>query len=279
MLAGNSSPEAAATASPPVDYEFRYILAEATEATLVWGINGWQAVDLAGLPAGTQVVDGVMHTPMAKEGNAFVTRIAFPPGTTVDYGFLAGNAPGEAEMVWDGEQEDHFITSEKSSFIEVYSTLELPASQGAGGEVEPSLVTQEFYYRMPYAGEVSLVWGMNGWNVAPEELRPPGTVVTDNLMHTPMLREGDVFTAKIQIPPSAIQYYKTRPGIVIQESVGFPIATPVIMSTCQEQGWCGEGNWKYIYIEGESVMLPQTIQKHMISNCYCGTDDLAEFSE
>ena len=201
ILIGCSRPDATPTASVLIEYEFRYSLPEATEVTLVWGINDWQPVYLEGLPAGTQVKNGVMHTPMTKEGDAFVTRIPFSPGTTVNYGFLAGKATDEAEMVWDGKEEDSFITSQKSEVIEVVSTLELPASQGAGSETETGLITQEFFYRLPQAGEVFLVWGVDGWNVVPEELRPPGTVVTDNLMQTPMLPENGVFIAKIQIPP------------------------------------------------------------------------------
>ena len=48
---------------------------------------------------------------------------------------------------------------------------------------EPFLVTQEFRYHMPEAGEVFLVWG---WQVIAEELRPAGTAVEGNVMHTPM---------------------------------------------------------------------------------------------
>jgi hypothetical protein len=173
-LYGCGSPDGIPTASRLIDYEFRYSLPEATEVTLVWGINDWQPVYSEGLPAGTQVKDGVMHTPMTKEGDAFVTRIPFSPGTTVNYGFLAGKATDEAEMVWDSKEEDSFVTSQESEVIEVVSTLELPASQEAG-----------------VLGEVFLVCGMMAgtWRQRPT----PRTVVTDTDADTHVPRER-VFT-------------------------------------------------------------------------------------
>ena len=37
------------------------------------------------------------------------------------------------------------------------------------------LVTQEIRYYMPEAGEVFLVWGIDGWQLVSETLRPSGT--------------------------------------------------------------------------------------------------------
>jgi lipopolysaccharide transport system permease protein len=83
------------------------------------------------------------------------------------------------------------------------------------------LVTQEICYRMPEAGEVFLVWGVDGWQIVPEDVRPSGTTVKDNVMHTPMLLEGDTFVAKVQVPPGATIDYgflitKTRSGSAIE---------------------------------------------------------------
>ena len=61
-------------------------------------------------------------------------------------------------------------------------------------------VTQEIRYDLSQAGEVFLVWGINGWAVAPEERRPAGTFVENQVMHTPMTQEGDTFVAKVQVP-------------------------------------------------------------------------------
>ena len=62
------------------------------------------------------------------------------------------------------------------------------------------LMTQELRYDMPEAGEVFLVWGMNGWHVAPEELRPESTVLVDSVMHVPMDRTEHAFVTKVQVP-------------------------------------------------------------------------------
>ena len=70
-----------------------------------------------------------------------------------------------------------------------------------------SFVTQEIRCHIPKAGEVFLVWGINGWKVLPEENRPEHTVVKNKVMHTPMEQEGDIFVVKIQVPIGAIFNY------------------------------------------------------------------------
>lgn len=86
---------------------------------------------------------------------------------------------------------------------------------------ETSLMTQEIRYHLPEAGEVSLIWGINGWNVVPEEMLSTGTVVKNALMHTPMARKGDTFVATVQIPSGSIIDYgflitKSRSGRVMK---------------------------------------------------------------
>jgi ABC-type polysaccharide/polyol phosphate export permease/4-amino-4-deoxy-L-arabinose transferase-like glycosyltransferase len=81
-------------------------------------------------------------------------------------------------------------------------------------------VTQEIRYRMPEAGEVFLVWGINGWAVVTEETRPAGTRVKDALMYSPMAREGDTFIARVQAPSGAtidyvFQITKMRGGAAV----------------------------------------------------------------
>jgi len=61
------------------------------------------------------------------------------------------------------------------------------------------LVTQEIRYHVPGAGEVFLVWGVNGWGTVSDQWRPARTVVKNKVMHTPMSREGDVFVATLQV--------------------------------------------------------------------------------
>jgi hypothetical protein len=81
----------------------------------------------------------------------------------------------------------------------------------------PLLVNEEFRFIHPQAGEVFLVWGTRGWNPLPEELRPAGTILKENVMHTPMSLEGDTFVARLSVPAwTAVDYgfliTKTRDG-------------------------------------------------------------------
>jgi arylsulfatase A-like enzyme len=62
------------------------------------------------------------------------------------------------------------------------------------------LATQVFFYQMPEAGQVFLVWGVEGWQTVPRESRPPGTVVEFKMMCTPMARKGATFRASLDIP-------------------------------------------------------------------------------
>ena len=66
------------------------------------------------------------------------------------------------------------------------------ASSGAFQEDSPTF-TLEIKYQNPVAGQVELVWGLNGWSLAPEEERPTGTVVEGDVLHTPMLKEEGIF--------------------------------------------------------------------------------------
>ena len=72
---------------------------------------------------------------------------------------------------------------------------------------EITLVTQEIHYHRPEASQVFLLWGINGWDVVPLEKRPKGTIVKDNLMHTPMAHTGDTFTVKLQVPANTTINY------------------------------------------------------------------------
>ncbi len=98
------------------------------------------------------------------------------------------------------------------------STLALSQAQTLARAADTPLVTQDIRYHMPEAGEVFLVWGINGWAVVTEETRPAGTRVKDALMYTPMVREGDTFVAKVQVPSGATIDYvfettKLRGGV------------------------------------------------------------------
>lgn len=69
------------------------------------------------------------------------------------------------------------------------------------------LITREIHYNAPEAGDVLLTWGIDGWQPVPEELRPQGTEVLGNLMHTPMLSEAGTFNATVQTPSNVTFEY------------------------------------------------------------------------
>lgn len=63
------------------------------------------------------------------------------------------------------------------------------------------MLTREIRYHMLEAGEVWLVWGVNGWHAIPEAAWPLGTVIGKNgLMTSPMTSQGDVFVTKLTVP-------------------------------------------------------------------------------
>jgi len=68
---------------------------------------------------------------------------------------------------------------------------------------ETAWVSQEIRYRLPESAEVFVVWGINGWQNVPESLRPPGTFVTNRLMHSPMARRSDSYRAALPAPNGA----------------------------------------------------------------------------
>jgi hypothetical protein len=178
-----------------VTQEMRYRMPEADEVFLAWGINFWSVVPAAIRPAGTVVQNGVMLTPMAHEGDYFVTMIQVPSNATISYGFLITKARNGTPMkpLWDGDRAYHTMAL-KNGVIEVKPKLHLS-------------VTQEIRYYMPEADQVFLVWGINGWSVVPAAIRPAGTVVRNGVMLTPMAPVGKRFVVKVQVPPgTAINY-------------------------------------------------------------------------
>ncbi len=199
----------------------RYHLAEAGEVFLVWGVNGWAVVPEAQRPAGTVIKDGVMHTPMERVGDIFAMKVRVPSGATIHYGFLITKTrSGAAIKVWEGS--DKFIMiARQVGVVEMKSTLTLAQDQRSANTADAPLVTQEIRYQMPEAGEVFLVWGVNGWAVVPEAQRPAGTVIKDGVMHTPMERVGDIFVTKVRVPSGATIHYdflitKTSSGAAIE---------------------------------------------------------------
>jgi hypothetical protein len=189
---------------PLVTQGIRYYMPEAGEAYLVWGLNGWHVAPERLRPAGTEVKDNVMHTPMIQRGDTFVAKLAVPAETAIDYYFRITKKRDSFDITWPLCEGNYREVPTEDGVTEVETDLTL------------ALVGQEIRYRMPEAGEVHLVWGLNGWHVAPEELRPTGTEVKKNVMHTPMVREGDTFVANLRVPAGTTINYcflSTRRGL------------------------------------------------------------------
>jgi hypothetical protein len=202
-----------------VDQEIRYTTPEALEVYLVWGINGWHVLPDALRPPGTIVKHHVMHTPMVRKNDAFSTRIKVASGTPVDYCFLITKPRDDFEITWPLCDGNYRTVPIKNGTIDVRSKVSL------------ALSTQEIRYIMPEAAAVSLVWGLNGWHVAPEPLRPPNTDMRpvgrerqERAMHTPMIKDGEMFIAKLSVPVSTIINY----GFLITKPRGpFDLPYPI----------------------------------------------------
>jgi arylsulfatase A-like enzyme len=68
---------------------------------------------------------------------------------------------------------------------------------------DQALVEQTIRYHHSQAGEVFIMWGINGWYRAPESEWPPGTVPYNDknkYAYTPMTRDGEAFVAIIKAP-------------------------------------------------------------------------------
>jgi hypothetical protein len=96
-----------------------------------------------------------------------------------------------------------------------------PRVNGAAAYQEQPLVTHVLRYNSSEAGEVALIWGVNGWHMLPEAQRPTGTTIVKTateVMQTPMKRTNGSFEVTLQLPAgSAINYLfhitQTRSGV------------------------------------------------------------------
>jgi len=202
-----------------VTQEIHYQMHDAGEVTLVWGINGWKRIDEGLRPPGTRVLDnGGMQTPMAHEGDTFIAKVQVPYGAEIDYGFwIAKTRTGTVAEVWDGNGYpplNYLTTARGGRPAVVQSTIKLKNDRAP---VQP-LVTRQIIYRMPSAGDVTLLWGINGWHHVDELIRPAGTtVLKEGVMATRMSRDEENFVARVSVPiGSTVDYRfwitKTRDG-------------------------------------------------------------------
>ncbi len=95
----------------------------------------------------------------------------------------------------------------------------LAAQENVAGQ---AFVTHEIRYHVSGAGEVFLVWGVNGWEPVPEMLRPSGTVIKHAIMFTPMQHGVDAtFSVRVQAPAGvtityAFQITKKQDGAAVE---------------------------------------------------------------
>ncbi len=78
-----------------------------------------------------------------------------------------------------------------------------PVSLRASPSTGASLLKLEIRYELPAAGEVIFVWGVNGWLQIPEDMRPPGTVIHQKVMATPMVQKDNSFVLTIKVENGA----------------------------------------------------------------------------
>jgi hypothetical protein len=203
----------------PVTQEIRYRLPEAGEVTLVWGVDGWGMLPEEEIPPGTEIEAEILHTSMSREGDDFVARLVVPAWTLIDFGFLVSETSDGTGIkpIWDGSEDYQSQATEQGQIVEIEPDLTSPIWEFIGN---PDVI-QEFRHTMPGAGEVFLVWGVDGWGILPENMRPADTIVVDNLMRTLMHHQGETFSVEIKIPLDSLIDFgflitKTSDGSEIQ---------------------------------------------------------------
>ncbi len=174
---------------------FRFVMPEAGEVSLVWGIDGWQVAPEVFRPVGTMVNNHVLHTPMNRQDDTFIAQLALPRGTSVDYCFLITKKRGAFDITWPLCEGDYHERFTADGVREVRSKVSL------------AMVTQEIRYQSLEAKEVHLVWGLNGWNIAPNPLWPAGTIISNKVMHTPMILREGVFVTILRVPVDTLVDY------------------------------------------------------------------------
>ncbi len=197
-----SVPAVAAWQNDAVPVTIKFTQPEAAEAVLVWGVNGWQTVPERERPSHTILQDGVMWTQMTRLDDHFQATLTLPADTTVEYGFLVTQRlDGTAVSIWEADGSQDFqivVTSEQTITHEAVVSLvdEAAITVSENGR----WVTQQVFYELPEAGEVSLLWGLNGWQPLPDVPLPTSTTVEDGIMHTRMVGNGRVFSTELTVP-------------------------------------------------------------------------------
>jgi hypothetical protein len=194
------------TAAPLIARQIRYRAPAAKKVMLGWGVNGWHAVPAVLRSPGTVMRQGVMNVPMTRQGEYFSATIRVPSGTIIDYGFLSNYTVGDAEVeVWETDKNDdyHFVAA-------VPGALDIEARLIDGQEpvtAETRFHAIDLRYESDSADDVTVVWGVNGWHLLPESIRPARTTVRNSVMNTPMTRNGRKFAVRILVPTLSRFHY------------------------------------------------------------------------
>jgi hypothetical protein len=201
-------------ALPPVTVEFRYRLPGAGEAVLVWGVNGWGPVSEELQPPRTTIKDRLMNTPMTREGDTFILRVMVPAWSTLNYGFFITRlADGtEVQPLWDGSEDYQKPVYQRDDVVDISSAMDLGSAQALGTPAEtaaipPVPVSRQIRFTHLEAGEVVLVWGIDGWQPVADWMRPGGTVVNDAVMQTIMVNNHGVFSMEVWVPTGSTLDY------------------------------------------------------------------------
>jgi hypothetical protein len=188
--------------------EIRYLMPDANSVYMVWGVNGWQVAPEGQRPAGTVIGNDVMSSPMVQEGDHFVIQLQVALGTVVNYGFLIVEArDGTPIQLWDGKDSYVYNARDQYRAIEIETDLRLSDSGELVSISGSNLITEEIRYPLPETTEVYLVWGINGWQPVPQESRPAGTLIKNNLMNTPMSQDGEEVVVELEVPSGATINY------------------------------------------------------------------------
>jgi lipoteichoic acid synthase len=78
-----------------------------------------------------------------------------------------------------------------------------------------ALTTVTVRYLAPQASVVDIVWGLDDWQALPEENRPPGTVMQENLMYTRLRRNNTLFHIDLVLPMASTLDF----GFLIQNAL------------------------------------------------------------
>lgn len=73
------------------------------------------------------------------------------------------------------------------------------------------IVVQQIRYYSTESEEAYLVWGINDWKLQDKELRPEGSFIKENMLHTPMkLHAGGIFMVNLKVRPKTQIDYRFR---------------------------------------------------------------------